>query len=278
MKSNARPPSLGPSTGSQSHRALIDCPHRLPSSRPSDRNSPLLLMAVYGVLPVRKVVFPHQVSSFAVGKPSSVALIDNILLTLDRRPGRLDEETRKESSLHLAVALVKEASSSGVIYPVHAAATACRLLEVRIVKPSALRGTADADTAAGDSGPGAVYVIVVQGAERIVLDDEPEATEPYLRMRARRMITHPGLDAENATAWGLTLQGLAHELLRGLQLPSALVDTREAASAITTTIKEANSLLAVSSGSRCFDVKALSHLADGLAGTRDHQPSLSYFP
>ena len=96
---------------------------------------------------------------------------------------------------------------------------------------------AGAATAGGSDGSSAVYIIVVQGTERLLFDEDPLESEPFLRVHARRVATHPGLDAESATAWGLTLQGLAHELLRGLQAPSsALSSASEAAGATATAI------------------------------------------
>ena len=130
-------------------------------------------------------------------------------------------------------------------------------------------------SSAGGSGSGgggsardAVYVIVVQGTERLMLEHEPVSTEPFLRVRARRIPFSPGLDADSATAWGLTLQGLAYELLRGLQ-GATLASSSEAAASIAATVKEAASLLSSGGGIRRLDFRALGQLADGLAAATD---------
>ena len=54
--------------------------------------------ATYAVLPIRRrVVFPGQVSSFAIGKPTSIALIEHVLAELEKNPGRMDEHARAQS-------------------------------------------------------------------------------------------------------------------------------------------------------------------------------------
>ena len=60
----------------------------------SCRTDGLLLLSMsrdVAVLPVRRVIFPGQVASFAIGKPASVALIEHLLAYLEKKPGRLDE-------------------------------------------------------------------------------------------------------------------------------------------------------------------------------------------
>ena len=66
------------------------------------------LPASWPVLPVRRVVFPHQVISFLIGRPHSVALIDSMLHRLHMRPGRLSAAERSSANALLCVALESE--------------------------------------------------------------------------------------------------------------------------------------------------------------------------
>jgi ATP-dependent Lon protease len=233
------------------------------------------------VLPVRRVIFPGQLASFAIGKKASVALIDFLLTEkLGRSLGRLDEASRAESATLLAVSLADPEESGPAPLPVRRVATAVQLLEVRAVKDSGGSGSIGASGAEGGGGGGGggqidggkgerpVYLIVVQGTERLLLEDEPVEREPFLRVRAQRLPTHPGLDADSATAWGLTLQGLAYELLRGLQ-GATMATSTEAASSIATAVRDAAALLSASGGVRRLDFRALGRLADGLAAAAD---------
>ena len=188
------------------------------------------------VLPVRRVIFPSQLSSFAIGKKSSVTLVERLLSKLglkDKDPERLNDGFGMDRATHLVIALARpEDPELGVAR----VGTAVRLLEIRHIK-----GVAPA-TADGNSS-GAVYVIVVQGTERVMLDAKSACSEPFLHVRARKLVPSPGLDPDSATAWGLTLQALAHELLRGLQEARVMPPSGEAIASIAATVKDANTLL-----------------------------------
>ena len=142
--------------------------------------------------------------------------------------------------------------------PVHPVGTAVRLLEVRTVQHAA-RG-------ASLSGPSAIYVIVVQGVERLTFDAEAVADAPYLRLRAQCCEPSVPLDRESATAYSRALQDLAHEVLRTLQRVATLGDGDGGAAA---SAKVTASLLAMVGRSGRMDGAMLSLLVDGLASSAD---------
>ena len=94
--------------------------------------------------------------------------------------------------------------------PIHRVGTAVRLLEVRAVTQAMV------GAGAGGSGlsAAAVYVIVVQGVERLTFEPAGATAQekPHLRLTARRFEPGPELDHESATIYGLALQSLAQEV------------------------------------------------------------------
>ena len=177
--------------------------------------------ATFSVLPVRRVLFPMQVATYAVGKRSSVALIERLLDALGQPFGPLDDLARSSSAALLAVSLAKPDEEP----PIHRVGTAVRLLEVRAVTQAMV------GAGAGGSGlsAAAVYVIVVQGVERLTFEPAGATAQekPYLRLTARRFEPGSELDHESATTYGLALHSLAqevpstapiHEPPRGLQV------------------------------------------------------------
>ena len=164
------------------------------------------MVATFSVLPVRRVLFPMQVATYAVGKRSSVALIERLLDALGQPFGPLDDLARSSSAALLAVSLAKPDEEP----PIHRVGTAVRLLEVRAVTQAMV------GAGAGGSGlsAAAVYVIVVQGVERLTFEPAGATAQekPYLRLTARRFEPGPELDHESATTYVLALQSLAQEV------------------------------------------------------------------
>ena len=112
------------------------------------------------VLPIRRVLFPNQIASFAIGKQHSVALVEEMLFQLGATAnGRLSESARSSSAALLCVALVRDTAGekSPSARSLHAVGTAARLLEVSKVEP--------------------------REAGRVLAEDrpEPQAGEPSLR-------------------------------------------------------------------------------------------------
>ena len=171
------------------------------SLRPDDS----AMVATISVLPVRRVLFPMQVATYAISKRSSVALIERLLDALGQPFGPLDDLARSSSAALLAVSLAKPDEEP----PIYRVGTAVRLLEVRAVT-QAMVGAG----AVGSGLSAAVYVIVVQGVERVTLEPAGATAQemPYLRLTARRVEPGPELDHESATTYGLALQSLAQEV------------------------------------------------------------------
>ena len=147
------------------------------------------MVATISVLPVRRVLFPMQVATYAISKRSSVALIERLLDALGQPFGPLDNPDEEP--------------------PIYRVGTVVRLLEVRAVT-QAMVGAG----AVGSGLSAAVYVIVVQGVERVTLEPAGATAQemPYLRLTARRVEPGPELDHESATTYGLALQSLAQEV------------------------------------------------------------------
>ena len=167
--------------------------------------TPSAMVATISVLPVRRVLFPMQVATYAISKRSSVALIERLLDALGQPFGPLDDLARSSSAALLAVSLAKPDEEP----PIYRVGTAVRLLEVRAVT-QAMVGAG----AVGSGLSAAVYVIVVQGVERVTLEPAGATAQemPYLRLTARRVEPGPELDHESATTYGLALQSLAQEV------------------------------------------------------------------
>ena len=93
--------------------------------------------------------------------------------------------------------------------PIHRVGTAVRLLEVHAVTQAMV------GAGAGGSGlSAAVYVIVVQGVERLTFEPAGATAQekPHLRLTARRFGPGLELDHESATTYVLALQSLAQEV------------------------------------------------------------------
>ena len=93
---------------------------------------------VVAVLPVRRVIFPNQLSSFAIGKSSSVALIEHLMTAkLGMRTGKLSTSSQGELSMTLAVALLRPENPT---LAVHSVGTTVKLLEKQFYSDILVRG------------------------------------------------------------------------------------------------------------------------------------------
>ena len=218
------------------------------------------------LLPVRRVVYPSQIASFAVGRPRSVALVDEALGRLKAAPGRLSELARASAEALVCVVLLRDnadpdaAGADGL----HSVATICRLLEVNRVAPASGQAGARGGGGGGGGGGGqhgAVYVVVLQGLHRLQLEEEPCQRWPFFRASGRTL-PEPQLEPVRAAALGLTLQALAQDLLQLLQPP-------QRAASVAASLKAAGWLGA----GRNLDAAALSRLSDALAAAVDGEPA-----
>ena len=204
------------------------------------------------VLPVGRVLFPGQVSSYAVGKRASVALIDHLLARIGASVGRLSEQAARSSEPLLALALARE---KGADAPVHATGTTACLFEVRSVQ---LAGRPASDAA--------VYVVVVQGVARVALGREVSRA-PFLEMSGAAVDEDASIERPIAAAYGLALKSLCADWFRALRAPatSALGDVAGA-------LKHLGAMIHAAVG-REIDGSTLGQLADALAAVSDASAS-----
>ena len=99
-------------------------------------------LPIWPVLPVRRVLFPNQTATYAIGRSSSVATINDALKNLGISAGVLTDNARLSPHALLSVVLTRADGASDGIPALHDVATAARLLEVR---------AAQAGSGSGDS-------------------------------------------------------------------------------------------------------------------------------
>ena len=225
-----------------------------------------------GVLPIRRTLFPAQLATFAIGKPRSVALLEEILDEIGvETAGALSASQRQRSEALLACVLLRE-GESGDDLGRGLASIGCRLriLEVRPVAQLAVARRPRLDSA--------LYMVTVQGVERVHLEAADELSGRHVRMRATRAVDQEP-DLEKTANFASTLRGLAEELERQLselpatggapgspKVPSAVQGLSDAAAMLSDALK------ADGGSARRLDGSALSALTDAMAAVLDATP------
>ena len=123
-------------------------------------------LTIYSVIPVRGVLYPNQVVKIAIGKRSIKHLVHHLG---QDTAGLEDFEDGSEGATKLAVALARPGGEP----PVHTVGTAVRILEVRALPQTGTEYAATLEQ-------GTVFVVAMQGIERVAFDGEPVVEENSL--------------------------------------------------------------------------------------------------